>query len=148
MIFAGIVSRTIFTVSLPIVQELSLALMIVTIWTGAVETLHKREHVRVDLLTNALSPKGQKLSIVVASALSAFCCGICTYSAWFMFERAFKFGAVSSIARIPMAPLKGIIVIAFCILTLQFIGQGWEALCEFHSILRDSKGKKEIVAHG
>jgi TRAP-type C4-dicarboxylate transport system permease small subunit len=148
MIFVDVLSRNIFVIALPIVPELTLSLMIVIIWTGAIYTLDKREHVEINVLTDALSPIGRKLSKVVACALSAFCCGICAYSAWFMFERALTLGAVSSMARIPMAPLKGMIVISFCILTLQFIGQGWEALREIYSLLRDAQGKKEVVAHG
>jgi TRAP-type C4-dicarboxylate transport system permease small subunit len=143
---ADIVSRTWLLKTLPMVRELSLCLLIVIIWGGAVHTLRENAHVIVTIFTDKLNPKYRALLKMATSAISAFCCIFGTYSSWFMFKKALTLGMVTPVAGIPITPFKGLILFAFAILTLQFIGQGFEAFSQFRTSSQNTEEEeKEIL---
>jgi len=128
-----IISRTVFLKSLPLVRELSLCLLIVIIWGGAVYTLREKAHVDVTIFTDRLNPRSKALLKMATCAISAFCCFFGAYSSWFMFKKALALKMLTPVAGIPVTPFKGLILIAFVLLTLQFLGQGFEAFSQFRS---------------
>jgi TRAP-type C4-dicarboxylate transport system permease small subunit len=140
-----IISRTVFLKTLPLVRELSLCLLIVIIWGGAVYTLREKGHVDVTVFTDRLNPRSKALLKMVTCAISAFCCIFGTYSSWFMFKKAVALKMLTPVAGIPITPFKGLILVAFVLLTLQFLGQGFEAFGQFRSYSPNTEEEKKEV---
>ncbi len=141
-----IISRTVFLKTLPFVREFSLCLLIVIIWGGAVYTLREKAHVDVTVLTDTLNPGSKALLKMVTCIISAFCCFFGAYSSWFMFKKALTLKMLTPVAGIPITPFKGLILLAFGLLTLLFLFQAFEAFSQYRSYSTSAEqGKKETT---
>lgn len=106
-------------------------------------TLREKAHVDVTILTDRLSSRSRALVEMVTRAIGAICCIFGTYSSWFMFKKALALGMLTPVSGIPLAPFKGLILLAFAILSLQFIGQAFEAFCQFRSSVPNTEEEKK-----
>lgn len=74
LLFLQVVSRYIFRYSLPWSEELALICFILSIYFGASQAVKRKQHLKIEILTNFLPPKIKKVFEILSNAVFfAFC---------------------------------------------------------------------------
>ena len=121
--FIDVIMRYVFNRPFQMVLEVTEVMMICAIFLSLAHTQNEKAHIRVDLITSKLSPKGQ-MAMEFATTLLGL--GITAVLAWRGLVQLLFFVDMhtmhSSYFPIPSAPFAGVIVLgcsAFCLLMIR-----------------------------
>lgn len=72
MVFSNVVLRYAFNSGLPVSEELSRWAFVWLVFLGSILVLHDRAHLGVDIITQALSPRGRKVCLVISNVIMLY----------------------------------------------------------------------------
>ena len=109
---------------------------------GAAYTLKHNEHIRIDIFSNRLSPKGRNWIEVFGHLLFLMpLCAVMLYESWPYFMSAFRSGEVSSSAGgLVRWPARMLIPFGFGLLFLQMLSELIKRVAVMQGLIEDPHG--------
>ncbi|WP_017756196.1 TRAP transporter small permease [Calidifontibacillus oryziterrae] len=126
--FIEVILRRGFGSSLGFTQEAVNYLLIFVGLIGASIGVREKVHLGVDLLVQQFSPKFQKAMIIFVYCLSILFCVIVAVLGYQHVAILLQFGQVSPEMEIPMYIPKGIVAIAFTLMTIRYLQEMIKAI--------------------
>ena len=69
LLFIQVISRYAFGHSLAFTEEISVILFILSVYIGAIGATRRGQHLRIELFTQTLSPRGQTICRIIANII-------------------------------------------------------------------------------
>jgi len=92
---ANVVTRYLTDISLAFTEEYSVALLVIVTLLGTALATATGRHIRIDWLTEKLSPVARRRAEILAMALTMFCFGLLAwYGGWLVWDE-YRFEALS-----------------------------------------------------
>lgn len=115
------ISRKVFQLSSNAFLEIQWYFFAAVFLLAAAYTLQKNEHVRIDILSNRLSPRGQAILDILGGVFFLLpLCSVALYFAWPFFLQSWLSGEASnSPGGLIIWPAKALIPLGFLLLALQ-----------------------------
>lgn len=116
--FVNVIGRYVFDDTILSADELQIFVMVFMAFLGAAAVAWRNQHLRMDVLVNALPPPVRRLikiaELIVIVILTAFVLWNSTYYA----EQMYAIGRVSDMAQIPMWIPHGVVAAGFGLMAL------------------------------
>lgn len=77
--FINVIARYVFLASLPWIEELNRLGLVILSYAGAAVALKNHSHLGLSIITDHLSPKGQKIAGLFSCACGIFFCSVAIY---------------------------------------------------------------------
>jgi TRAP-type C4-dicarboxylate transport system permease small subunit len=116
--FFNVVGRYGFGVTMLSADELQIFIMVFMTFLGAAVVAWRDQHLRMDVLVNALPAKIRKLVRVIELTAIAVLAGFVLWNSSYYVKQMFIFGRVSDMGRVPMWIPHGAVVLGFGLITL------------------------------
>lgn len=101
LVFGNVVMRYGFNSGITISEELSRIMFVWLTFLGAVVAMKEHAHLGIDSLTKRLSPKAQKVCVVITSLLVLGVCGLVLFGSWT--QTVINMGTVFPATGMPVA---------------------------------------------
>ncbi len=116
--FINVVGRYGFGVTMLSADELQIFIMIFMTFLGAAVVAWRGQHLRMDVLVNALPASLRQLVHVVELTVIAVLAGFVLWNSSYYVKQMFIFGRVSDMGRVPMWIPHGAVAAGFGLITL------------------------------
>jgi TRAP-type C4-dicarboxylate transport system permease small subunit len=129
LIVADVFLRSLFNRPLPATWEMSEVLMPYIVFLAFAHALREKAHIRVSLLTDRLSPGGQRACEALANLLSFAMCALITIWSWSKFWDSFRIGEeILAPIHIPWWFGKFAMPVGMALFTLRYLSQAVSAI--------------------
>ena len=111
--FINVVGRYVFGVTFLGADEMQIFIMIFMTFLGAAVVAWANQHLRMDVLVNALPPSLARALRIAELAIVAALCAFVAWNSTYYTEQMFSIGRVSDMARVPMWIPHGAVALGF-----------------------------------
>ncbi len=116
--FCNVVGRYGFGVTMLSADEVQIFIMVFMAFLGAGVVAWRDQHLRMDVLVNALPAPVRKLVRIIELTVIAILAGFVLWNSSYYVKQMFIFGRVSDMGRIPMWIPHGAVAAGFGLITL------------------------------
>jgi TRAP-type C4-dicarboxylate transport system permease small subunit len=116
-----VVSRYVFKYSLSFAEEAATMLFVMFTYLGASLAVKRRQHLRITLLVNMLSVKGQKIEGIVVNVLFFIAISVVTYGMTTVIGSLKKYKMATPIMQIPKYLIYAVVFACLCVMLLRLI---------------------------
>lgn len=116
--FINVVGRYGFGVTMLSADELQIFIMVFMAFLGAAVVAWRGQHLRMDVLVNALPAPLRKLVRIAELTVIAVVAGFVLWNSSYYVEQMFIFGRVSDMGRVPMWIPHGAVALGFGLIML------------------------------
>lgn len=134
LLFVQVVSRYVFDFSLAFAEEASLMLFVIFTYLGASLAIKRRQHLRITLLVNMLSPRMQKLSGVLVNILFFIAVVIINKGMWIVTGSLFKYKMTTPILGVPKYIIYGAVMAIMTLMLIRLVQDTVLLLKEFSAM--------------
>ena len=120
LLITNVFARTFFQ-SIYFAEEVSKFLVMLTTFTGVSYGVRKARHIRMGAFLDAMSPKMEKVFLIIISFVSAVVMGILTWFSYKYLMNAMEMGHMTPALRVPKWTFYVIIPIGFGLACIQYI---------------------------
>lgn len=121
LLFAQVVFRYVFNNALTWSEELARYLFIWQIWLGSSYCVQKNRHIRIDIFTDKLSPRMQKIYEIIITIVSIIFCAFLVYKGGTVMLKVKKMHQMSPALKMPMWILYSCIPISCTLMILRYL---------------------------
>ena len=121
LLFVQVVSRYVFGSSLAFTEEISVILFILSVYIGAIGATRRGQHLRIELLTQTMSPRGQTVCRIVSNIIFIIVNCILGYGTCLVVANLFKFGMTTPIVKLPKWIPYAVIPLAFLLISIRLV---------------------------
>lgn len=143
LLFMQVISRYVFNSALAFTEEISLMLFVIFVYVGASQAIKKRQHLRITLLVNKLSPQAQKIMNIISDIIFAIALAFTSVGMRNVTNMLRKSNMLTVAVRIPKYLVYATILILFYIMILRLF-QDIVKLIKEYKELPQKNGIKEI----
>ena len=119
--FIQVVSRVVLSHSLTFTEELCNILFILSIYIGAIGGTRRNQHLRLELVTNMLSAKGQAICKIVANICFVIINGFLFYGLLGIIKNLFAYNMLTPILKIAKWIPYTVIPLALVLMSVRLI---------------------------
>ncbi len=121
LLFIQVVSRYVFGHSITWTEEISIILFILSVYIGAIGGTRRGQHLKIELLTSALNPKGQAICQILSDiAFIVVNCFLCVGS-YSVVSNLHHYGMETAITHLPMWIPYAIIPLALVLISVRLL---------------------------
>ena len=121
LLFIQVVSRYVFGHSITWTEEISIILFILSVYIGAIGGTRRGQHLKIELLTSALNPKGQAFCQILSDiAFIVVNCFLCVGS-YSVVSNLHHYGMETAITHLPMWIPYAIIPLALVLISVRLL---------------------------
>jgi TRAP-type C4-dicarboxylate transport system permease small subunit len=127
--FINVIGRYGFGATILSADELQIYIMVFMTFLGAVVVAWRGQHLRMDVVVNAMPAPVRRLVHIAELAAIVILCAFVLWNSTYYAAQMFSFGRVSDMARIPMWIPHGVVAVGFglmaligCLRLIQFWG--------------------------
>lgn len=121
LLFIQVISRYVFGHSITWTEEISIILFILSVYIGAIGGTRRGQHLKIELLTSALSPKGQAVCQILSDiAFIVVNCFLCVGS-YSVVSNLHHYGMQTAITHLPMWIPYAIIPLALVLISVRLL---------------------------
>ena len=121
LLFIQVVSRYVFGHSITWTEEISIILFILSVYIGAIGGTRRGQHLKIELLTSALNPKGQAICQILSDiAFIVVNCFLCVGS-YSVVSNLHHYGMETAITHLPMWIPYAIIPLALALISVRLL---------------------------
>ena len=121
LLFIQVVSRYAFGHTLAFTEEISVILFILSVYIGAIGATRRGQHLRIELFTQTLSPRGQTICRIIANIIFIIVNCILGYGTCLIVANLFKFGMTTPIVKLPKWIPYAVIPVAFLLISIRLV---------------------------
>lgn len=119
LLFIQVVSRYVFGYSITFTEEISVILFILSVYIGAIGGTRRGQHLKIEILTSQLGPKGQTVCQILSDiAFIVVNCFLCVGS-YSVVSNLFTYGMQTPITKLPKWIPYAIIPIALILISIR-----------------------------
>lgn len=121
LLFIQVVSRYVFGYSLAFTEEISVILFILSVYIGAIGATRRGQHLRIELVTANLKPKGQTVCTIISNIIFVIINCFLGYGSTLVVLNLFNYGMKTPITKLPKWIPYAIIPMALLLISIRLI---------------------------
>ncbi len=138
LLFLQVVSRYVFRNSISFTEEIAIVLFILSVYLGAVGATRRRQHLKIEVVTNLLKPKAQTVLAVIANIVFMITNVFIIYGLIGVVANLKRFGMTTAITEIPKWAIYSVLPISFAAITIRLIEDTVKIIRESKTGLQES----------
>ena len=144
MVVADIFGRKVLNNPVPMSYEVGAFMLVFIVFMGLAYSQRQKAHIRVEILTLRMPPKGRAIMDLFAYTLGILIYGAIFYETFKWSYHSFEIGEyVAGLINIPKWPSQFAMVFGAILLSLQFLSDWIARFIELLAILRESSPSAE-----
>ena len=144
MVVADIFGRKVLNNPVPMSYEVGAFMLVFIVFMGLAYSQRQKAHIRVEILTLRMPPKGRAIMDLFAYTLGILIYGAIFYETFKWSYHSFEIGEyVAGLINIPKWPSQFAMVFGAILLSLQFLSDWIARFVELLAILRESSPSAE-----
>jgi TRAP-type C4-dicarboxylate transport system permease small subunit len=144
MVVADIFGRKVLNNPVPMSYEVGAFMLVFIVFMGLAYSQRQKAHIRVEILTLRMPPKGRAIMDLFAYTLGILIYGAIFYETFKWSYHSFEIGEyVAGLINIPKWPSQFAMVFGALLLSLQFLSDWIARFVELLAILRESSPSAE-----
>ena len=143
ILFCNVVGRYVFTRSIPWAEEVCLMLFILSIYFGAAGAVRTRQHLRLEIVVERLSPKGRMILEIIDNTIFMAFCVVILWGIMPLVMQLFENGTAAAVTGIPKFLIYMWLPIMFVVMFFRLIADSVQRVKDYKD---DPTGEKRKAA--